>query len=156
MSHDIGKVVSLSNPIKCGNSSGQKSLLCCRWNLHGEPTHDWQALRESKNKELQRLSTVYKKNLESGKVDFIEGLGKVVDEHTVEVKGKRYSVSPCDGCELCWAWGSLVATSARKLHACLCCRLRMPSVPPQACPLCHAAELEASTAQQLPCRLRHS
>eukprot|EP00891_Asterochloris_glomerata_P007600 jgi/Astpho2/7600/Aster-02504 len=61
------------------------------WNLHGEPTHDWQALRESKNKELQRLSTVYKKNLESGKVDFIEGLGKVVDEHTVEVKGKRYS-----------------------------------------------------------------
>ena len=55
--------------------------------MHGEPTHDWQALRESKNKELQRLSNVYKKNLESGKVDFIEGLGKVVDEHTVEVKG---------------------------------------------------------------------
>ena len=73
------------------------AVLFCRWNLHGEPTHDWQALRESKNKELQRLSNVYKKNLESGNVDFIEGLGKVVDEHTVEVKGKRYSVRTCGG-----------------------------------------------------------
>ena len=69
--------------------------LLCRWNLPGEPTHDWQALRESKNKELERLTNVYKKNLESANVDFIEGLGKVVDEHTVEVKGKRYSVSSC-------------------------------------------------------------
>ena len=82
----------------CTTKCHRGGLVFCRWNLNGEPTHDWQALRESKNKELQRLSNVYKKNLESGKVDFIEGLGKVVDEHTVEVKGKRYSVSPCDGC----------------------------------------------------------
>jgi hypothetical protein len=51
-------------------------------------------MNENKNKELDRLNGVYKKLLAGAEVEFIEGFGKVIDGHTVEVSGKRYTVTP--------------------------------------------------------------
>lgn len=49
---------------------------------------------ENKNKELERLNGVYMKLLAGAKVEYIEGRGKIVDAHTVEVDGKRFTVRP--------------------------------------------------------------
>lgn len=47
---------------------------------------------DKKNQELQRLNGVYDKLLAKAGVTFIEGSGKVIDAHTVDVDGKRYTV----------------------------------------------------------------
>ncbi|MFP2905650.1 glutathione-disulfide reductase [Pyxidicoccus sp. 3LFB2] len=56
-----------------------------------EPTFDWARLREAKDKELARLGGVYARLLRDSGVTVVEGRGKVVDAHTVEVGGKRYT-----------------------------------------------------------------
>jgi glutathione reductase (NADPH) len=56
-----------------------------------EPTHDWGALIAAKDKELDRLHGIYVNMLKNAKVEIIEGRGVVVDPHTVEVGGKRYT-----------------------------------------------------------------
>lgn len=48
---------------------------------------------QNKNKELDRLNGVYMKLLNNAGVNYIEGRGKLVDAHTVEVNGKHYTVS---------------------------------------------------------------
>ena len=48
---------------------------------------------DNKNKELDRLNGVYMKLLDSAGVEYIEGRGTVVDAHTVEVNGQKYTVS---------------------------------------------------------------
>ena len=48
---------------------------------------------QNKNKELDRLNGVYMKLLNNAGVKYIEGRGKLVDAHTVEVNGKHYTVS---------------------------------------------------------------
>lgn len=48
---------------------------------------------DNKNKELERLNGVYLKLLEGSKVDYHEGRGRIVDAHTVEVEGRRFTVS---------------------------------------------------------------
>ena len=63
-----------------------------RWDVD-QPGLTWRRMNENKNKELDRLNGVYKKLLDGAKVAFFEGFGKVIDEHTVEVDGKRYTVS---------------------------------------------------------------
>lgn len=45
----------------------------------------------NKNAELQRLTGIYKNILENAGVMLIEGRGKIVDPHTVDVDGKLYS-----------------------------------------------------------------
>jgi len=45
----------------------------------------------NKNAELQRLTGIYKNILENAGVTLIEGRGKIVDPHTVDVDGKLYS-----------------------------------------------------------------
>ncbi|KAK9822833.1 hypothetical protein WJX81_008309 [Elliptochloris bilobata] len=55
------------------------------------PGLTWQRFMENKNKELERLNGVYMKLLEGSKVDFHEGRGRVVDAHTVEVDGRRFT-----------------------------------------------------------------
>ena len=50
-------------------------------------------MNDNKNKELDRLNGVYKKLLANTKVDYHEGFGTVVDAHTVEVNGQRFTVS---------------------------------------------------------------
>jgi glutathione reductase (NADPH) len=54
-------------------------------------THDWGALIEAKDKEIGRLSDIYVRMLNNAKVEIFEARGIVVDPHTVEVGGKRYT-----------------------------------------------------------------
>ncbi|XP_015087987.1 glutathione reductase, chloroplastic isoform X2 [Solanum pennellii] len=61
------------------------------WNYEAEPKHDWSTLIANKNAELQRLTGIYKNILKNADVTLIEGRGKVVDPHTVDVDGKLYS-----------------------------------------------------------------
>ena len=66
--------------------------MCCRWNAE-VPGITWQRLMDNKNKELDRLNGVYMKLLDSAGVEYIEGRGTVVDAHTVEVNGQKFTVS---------------------------------------------------------------
>ncbi|HEX8698082.1 MAG TPA: glutathione-disulfide reductase [Myxococcaceae bacterium] len=54
---------------------------------------DWKKLQAAKDKELDRLNSVYKRLLRDSGVQLIEGRGRVVDPHTVEVAGKRYTAA---------------------------------------------------------------
>lgn len=68
-------------------------LLQCRWKLNGKPAFSFQDLQQNKRQELERLSEVYRSNLEKAEVKFIEGRGKLLDKNTVEVNGSQYKVS---------------------------------------------------------------
>lgn len=48
--------------------------------------HDWTRLITGKSKEIQRLNGVYNNILKNAGVEMLEGRGKIVDPHTVEVK----------------------------------------------------------------------
>nr|XP_043635667.1 glutathione reductase, chloroplastic [Erigeron canadensis] len=61
------------------------------WSYSSEPTHDWSTLMANKNAELQRLTGIYKNILNNSGVKLIEGRGKIVDPHTVDVDGKLYT-----------------------------------------------------------------
>lgn len=61
------------------------------WKYDSEPTHDWSTLIANKNAELHRLTGIYKNVLKNAGVTLIEGRGKIVDEHTIDVDGKLYS-----------------------------------------------------------------
>ncbi|KAK3193632.1 hypothetical protein Dsin_024942 [Dipteronia sinensis] len=61
------------------------------WKYETEPQHDWSTLIANKNAELQRLTGIYKNILNNAGVTLIEGRGKIVDPHTVNVDGKLYS-----------------------------------------------------------------
>ncbi|CAL5206952.1 unnamed protein product [Lathyrus oleraceus] len=61
------------------------------WRYDSEPKHDWSSLIANKNAELQRLTGIYKNTLKNAGVKLIEGRGKIVDAHTVDVDGKLYS-----------------------------------------------------------------
>ena len=54
-------------------------------------THDWAALIAAKDKEIGRLPQIYVNMLKNAKVEIFEARGVVVDPHTVEVGGKRYT-----------------------------------------------------------------
>jgi pyruvate/2-oxoglutarate dehydrogenase complex dihydrolipoamide dehydrogenase (E3) component len=64
-----------------------------RWNTPENIELDWQKFMDKKNTELQRLNGVYDKLLAKAGVTYIEGRGKLVDAHTVDVDGRRYTVS---------------------------------------------------------------
>jgi len=55
------------------------------------PRFDWPALRGAKDKEISRLNGVYGRLLDNAGVTRIGGRGRVVDPHTVEVAGERYT-----------------------------------------------------------------
>ncbi|KAJ9510900.1 hypothetical protein QJQ45_027689 [Haematococcus lacustris] len=61
------------------------------WEARPDPDHDWGRMLEAKRKELQRLNAAYKNTLAGAKVQLLEGRGRVVDPHTVEVDGQRFS-----------------------------------------------------------------
>ena len=58
------------------------------WSVDGAK-HDWAALVAAKDKELNRLESVYLRMLRDAGVELINGRGVVTDPHTVEVNGKR-------------------------------------------------------------------
>jgi glutathione reductase (NADPH) len=60
------------------------------WSV-SEPGFDWKKLQEGKDRELKRLDGVYRRLLHESGVRLIEGRGRVLDAHTVEVKGQRYT-----------------------------------------------------------------
>ena len=74
------------------NSLPDTACVLSRWDLP-QPRVTWDRLMQNKNKELDRLNGVYMKLLNNAGVQYIEGRGTVVDAHTVEVNGKKYTVS---------------------------------------------------------------
>lgn len=60
------------------------------WNFP-EPSLNWERLIENKDKEISRLNGIYERLLTNAKVDIKRGKGKLVDAHTVEVDGNRYT-----------------------------------------------------------------
>ncbi|KAG9452540.1 hypothetical protein H6P81_005444 [Aristolochia fimbriata] len=61
------------------------------WNYEADPKHDWSTLMANKNAELQRLTGIYKNILKNAGVTLIEGRGKIVGPHSIDVDGKLYS-----------------------------------------------------------------
>jgi glutathione reductase (NADPH) len=55
------------------------------------PVHDWAALIAAKDREIARLEGIYRDLLRTAEVRLIEGRGRLVDLHTVEVDGKRHT-----------------------------------------------------------------
>lgn len=58
---------------------------------HVDAELDWARMIEAKNSELDRLNQVYLRMLRDAGVTLVEGRGTVVDAHTVEVGGRRYT-----------------------------------------------------------------
>ena len=84
-----------------------------RWNTPENIELDWKKFQDKKNSELQRLNGVYDKLLAKAGVKYIEGRGKLVDAHTVDVDGKRYTVRGGATADICtcfmdahWRWQS--------------------------------------------------
>ncbi len=51
---------------------------------------DWARLKVARDSYIKRLNQVYRTSLEDSRVDLIQGYGRFIDAHTVEVEGKRY------------------------------------------------------------------
>ena len=60
------------------------------WSIDGARL-DWGALIAAKDRELARLEEVYHRLLRDASVTLIEGRGRIVDPHTVEVAGRRHT-----------------------------------------------------------------
>ncbi|MFT5706729.1 MAG: glutathione reductase (NADPH) [Oceanospirillaceae bacterium] len=60
------------------------------WNV-GESSFDWPTLRDNKTKEIERLNGIYHNMLINSGCTLLQGRGVMIDEHTVEVAGVRYS-----------------------------------------------------------------
>ena len=60
------------------------------WSVEGV-SFDWPRLIVAKNAELNRLEGVYQRILRDNGVTLLSGRGVVVDPHTVEVEGKRFT-----------------------------------------------------------------
>ena len=54
---------------------------------------DWASLIAAKDKEINRLEGVYHKLLRDSGVKLIEGRGRLIDPHTVEIDGKRHTAA---------------------------------------------------------------
>jgi len=55
------------------------------------PTFDWDLLKANRAREISRLNGVYVQLLESAGVTIIEGWGRLLDAHTVEVDDRRFT-----------------------------------------------------------------
>ena len=55
----------------------------------GDVSHDWSKLIAAKDEELDRLHGIYLRMLAAGNVDVLDGRGRLVDAHTVEVGDRR-------------------------------------------------------------------
>ena len=57
----------------------------------GEPRFDWATLLANKDREIARLNGVYERVLSLAGVEILRGRATVLDPHTVQVKGRRFS-----------------------------------------------------------------
>ncbi len=55
------------------------------------PAFDWATLRDNKKAEISRLNGIYRNLLDDVDVNVINGRGRIVDAHTVDVNGQTYS-----------------------------------------------------------------
>lgn len=62
------------------------------WSLEGA-RFDWPTLIANKNREIQRLNGIYRNLLVNSGVTLLEGHARIVDAHTVEVDGQRFSAA---------------------------------------------------------------
>ncbi|MGE5128687.1 MAG: glutathione-disulfide reductase [Sphingomonadaceae bacterium] len=60
------------------------------WSV-GEPAFDWPKLVAGKDKEVARLNAVYERLLATAGAEILRGRAVIVDPHTVEVAGRRWS-----------------------------------------------------------------
>ncbi|MGQ9365255.1 glutathione-disulfide reductase [Azospirillum sp. ST 5-10] len=60
------------------------------WDAH-VPAFDWPRLIANKDREIDRLNGIYIGMLEKAGVTLVTGHGRLVDRHTVEVAGQRYT-----------------------------------------------------------------
>jgi glutathione reductase (NADPH) len=60
------------------------------WSL-GEAQFDWTTLIANKNREIDRLNGIYRNLLLNSGVTLLEGHARIIDDHRVELGGKRYS-----------------------------------------------------------------
>ena len=61
------------------------------WSLSGEAKFDWPTLIANKNREIERLNGIYRNLLEGSGVTLFEGHARLLDAHSVELGGQRYS-----------------------------------------------------------------
>ncbi|KAJ9520911.1 hypothetical protein QJQ45_014104 [Haematococcus lacustris] len=64
-----------------------------------QPQFDWAAFQDAKRTELQRLSNLYRSNLQKAGAQILEGSARLVEPQVVEVNGKHYKGSGYIGCE---------------------------------------------------------
>ncbi|HSH26627.1 MAG TPA: glutathione-disulfide reductase [Wenzhouxiangella sp.] len=57
----------------------------------GESAFSWPDLIAAKDREIDRLNDVYHRLLDNAGVTLYKGRGRLVDQHTVEVNGRRFS-----------------------------------------------------------------
>jgi glutathione reductase (NADPH) len=57
----------------------------------GEPRFDWATLLANKDREIARLNGVYERVLSLAGVQIMRGRATVLDPHTVEINGRRFS-----------------------------------------------------------------
>jgi glutathione reductase (NADPH) len=62
------------------------------WTI-GEASLDWGKLIEAKNKELDRLNGIYVRMLRDSGVEIVEGRARLIDDHTVDVSGRRITAN---------------------------------------------------------------
>src|SRR5215468_8267086 len=55
------------------------------------PSFDWPTLIDAKDREIERLSQIYRRMLKDSGVELIEGRGVLVDPHTIEIGGRTYT-----------------------------------------------------------------
>jgi glutathione reductase (NADPH) len=55
------------------------------------PSFDWPSLIEAKDREIERLSQIYRSMLKNSGVELIEGRALLVDPHTIEIDGRTYT-----------------------------------------------------------------
>ena len=60
------------------------------WSLGGAQ-FDWATLIGNKNREIQRLNGIYRNLLVNSGVTLLEGHARLLDDHSVELDGQRYS-----------------------------------------------------------------
>jgi glutathione reductase (NADPH) len=61
------------------------------WSMTEKPRFDWDLLKANRAREISRLNGVYLDLLNNAGVQLITGWAQVLDGHTVEVSGVRYS-----------------------------------------------------------------
>jgi glutathione reductase (NADPH) len=61
------------------------------WDLPGEPSFDWNRLIANKDKEIERLSGLYRKALTSAGADVFEGHARLTEPHSIDLGGRRFT-----------------------------------------------------------------